>query len=435
MAVTNNRFFYLCLNLASIFGLSGLVIIIGQPSFAQSNIVPDNTLGAESSQVITNFNGEPIEIIQGGAARGINLFQSFQEFNVSERRGTYFLTPNVNIKNILTRVTGRKPSEILGTLGTFGESESNLFLINPNGIIFGKNASLNVQGSFVVTTANELHFGNQGNFSATNPQVPAVLNINPSAFLFNQINQAASIQNNAVEIGLQVPESRSLLLVGGNVNMDGGILFAPGGRVELGGLAEIGSVGIQQDSNIFSLKFPSQVQRASVLLNNSAGVGVIFGGGGSLENSRISANSDNFRGGRVRINAQGVFVGTKPSDVSKYITASSGVGLSGTVDVNSLDNSSLQNSLTEFPQNFIDTNALIANSCITRVNQRQEGSFVITGSGALPNRPGDTSASNYATGSVRNITESRWKKGDPIIEATGVYRLADGRLVMSRQCW
>ncbi|MDZ8237653.1 S-layer family protein [Nostoc sp. ChiQUE01b] len=156
------------------------------------------------------------------------------------------------------------------------------------------------------------------------------------------------------------------------------------------------------------------------------------------ENSRISANSDNSRGGQVRINAQGVFVGTQPSDVSQYITAKSGVGLSGNVDVNSPDNSSIQNSLTSFPTNAIDTNALIANSCIARANQKQENSFIITGGGALPNRPGNLLMSNYSTDRVRGvnneITLRPWKKGDRIIEPTGVYRLSDGRLVMSRPC-
>ncbi len=156
------------------------------------------------------------------------------------------------------------------------------------------------------------------------------------------------------------------------------------------------------------------------------------------ENSRISANSDNSRGGQVRINAQGVFVGTQPSDVLQYITATSGVGLSGNVDVNSPDNSSIQNSLTSFPTNAIDTNALIANSCIARANKKQENSFIITGGGALPNRPGNVLMSNYSTDRVRGvnneITLRPWKKGDPIVEPTGVYRLSDGRLVMSREC-
>lgn len=141
----------------------------------------------------------------------------------------------------------------MGVLGT-----ANLFLLNPNGIIFGENASLDVNGSFVATTANAVQFGSQGVFSATSPETPSLLTVNPSALLFNQINQNAAIVNNSqapagkdpggIDIfGLRVPNGKSLLLVGGNVNMDGGWAIASGGRIELGGLTEAGSVGIQGD--------------------------------------------------------------------------------------------------------------------------------------------------------------------------------------------
>lgn len=79
---------------------------------------------------------------------------------------------------------------------------------------------------------------------------------------------------------------------------------------------------------------------------------------------------------------------------------------------------------------------MIANSCITRGNQRQENSFTITGSGALRNSPGDVLISTYTTGEVRNVnpTPRPWKKGDPIIEAQGLYQLPDGQLILSRDC-
>ena len=151
-----------------------------------SNIVPDATLGAERSQV--EF-GNPRERITGGAVRGINLFHSFREFNVGEGRGAYFLVPGDAIQNVLARVTGRNTSEILGTLGTLrsvdgqtARSPANLFLINPNGIIFGENARLNLDGSFFATTANAVRFGETGLFNADAPTSDSILNIDPSAF-------------------------------------------------------------------------------------------------------------------------------------------------------------------------------------------------------------------------------------------------------------
>jgi large exoprotein involved in heme utilization and adhesion len=43
-------------------------------------------------------------------------------------------------------------------------------LINPNGIVFSQNAKLDIGGSFLASTANAIEFGNQGFFSASNPE-------------------------------------------------------------------------------------------------------------------------------------------------------------------------------------------------------------------------------------------------------------------------
>lgn len=264
-----------------------------------SNIQADDTLGSESSQIIQNFQGQPIEVITGGAIRAINLFHSFKEFNVGKQRGVYFFNSNGRIQNILTRVTGGNRSEILGTLGTFGNSKPNLFLINPNGIIFGENARLNVQGSFIATTANDVQFGNQGFFSATNPEAPSsLLTINPGALFFNRINQTVSIQNNSGL--LRVPDGTSLLLVGGNVRMDGGVAIANGGRVELGGLASAGTVILNEDGKNISLSFPENVERSNVFLSKGASVSVLSGGGAIVQEPPLSAIAINSKNLELR---------------------------------------------------------------------------------------------------------------------------------------
>ena len=279
----------------------------GNRANAQSNIVPDGTLGNESSVVVPNFQGLPVEAIGGGAARGQNLFHSFQEFNVSAGRGAYFFSPNSNIQNILARVTGNNLSQILGTLGTFGNSSPNLFLINPNGIIFGANASLDVGGSFVATTANAIRLGDTGLFSATQPQSSNLLSVNPNAFFYNQLSNQGQIVNRSTATttvlgaptsGLQVPDGRSLLLVGGDVRSEGGRLFALGGRIELGGVAQNGTVGLNGNGNELRLSFPTDVSRADVFLTNESEVNVRAGAGGSIAiNAR---NLDVLGGSKVR---------------------------------------------------------------------------------------------------------------------------------------
>lgn len=181
---------------------------------AGAQITPDRTLPNNSNVTI---NGSVINIT-GGTQAGRNLFHSFQQFSVPNG-GTASFNNGLDIQNIISRVTGGFISTIDGLIKANGTA--NLFFLNPNGIIFGRNASLNIGGSFVATTANAIQFGNQGIFSASVPNSPALLTINPSALLFNQI--AASIQNNSQassgigpdglnSTGLRVPDGRSLLL-------------------------------------------------------------------------------------------------------------------------------------------------------------------------------------------------------------------------------
>jgi filamentous hemagglutinin family protein len=163
----SNQCWYL--HFVSTLALSAVIASCFDSALAQSKIVPDTTLGAESSGIVPlDVSGLPIDVIDGGALRGVKLFHSFTEFNIAEPRAGYFLNPSNDIQNILARVTGNNRSEILGTLGILNAtgvtSNPNLFLMNPNGIIFGKDASLDVGGSFVATTANAVELGSTGLF-------------------------------------------------------------------------------------------------------------------------------------------------------------------------------------------------------------------------------------------------------------------------------
>ncbi|RMF66050.1 MAG: filamentous hemagglutinin N-terminal domain-containing protein, partial [Cyanobacteria bacterium J069] len=243
------RWFLSRKSLSSAIALVLLGWALGDRAFGRP--IADNSLGTESSRVesVSGMNFQ----IHGGAQRGRNLFHSLQRLDV-ERGGSVFFVPDAVVRTILTRVTGDRRSEIRGTLGVVGNA--NLILMNPNGILFGRNARLNIAGSFVGTTADAIAFGDQGVFSALPTEVPASLTINPSALLYRQIAPAPievySRHPRSLEdplffsfTGLQTGEAQSLLLAGGEVTLDGGILSTLGGAVELGGLSQPGQVGLR----------------------------------------------------------------------------------------------------------------------------------------------------------------------------------------------
>ncbi|BDA76477.1 unknown protein (plasmid) [Calothrix sp. PCC 7716] len=328
------------------------LIFTVNPVGAQQIPVPDNTLGNENSEVIP-FG--LIDIVTGGATRGSNLFHSFKEFNVGVGRGVYFFSPNANIQHILARVTGGNKSEILGVLGTrtfdgsnISASNANLFLINPNGIVFGENARLDIGGSFVATTANALQFGEQGVFSATSPQVPRLLNVNPSAFLFNQIAAQAIINQSRVPNtinpsffdGLRVSNGKNLLLIGGDISLNGGILSASGGKIKLGGLAAPGTINLNVDGHNFNVSFPENIAKADVSLNNRAAINV---SGERAGNISIEAGNVSFSGVSQINSATGnedsgdIFIRAEKLELSGNSSISSmttGSGQSGNIRIN-----------------------------------------------------------------------------------------------------
>ncbi len=342
-------------DLLEVFGIIGVLAhgIFCSENHALAQITPDGTLDNNSSTIAPNVNikGNAADRIDGGATRGANLFHSFQEFNVGESQRVYFANPT-GIKNILTRVTGSNISNILGTLGVDGGA--NLFLINPNGILFGNNARLDVAGSFVGTTANSFVFGNGLEFSATNPQTPSsLLTVNPSALLFNQL-QVGRIENRSIApagdniFGLRVPDGQSLLLVGGEIAINEGKLNAPGGRVELAGIAGEGTVGLNVDGNNLSLIVPDNVAKADISLSNQAlvstsgegggaiqvwGKGVTVNGGSQIEASTLGALPG--KGLSVNASESVQVVGESPTGIRSGLFAESfGTGDAGDLTIN-----------------------------------------------------------------------------------------------------
>ncbi|BDA76293.1 Filamentous haemagglutinin-like (plasmid) [Calothrix sp. PCC 7716] len=185
--------------------------------------------------------------------------------------------------------------------------------MNPNGIVFGENAILDINGSFYATTANEIQFGNQGNFSTINPQAPRALTVNPSALFFDAVAKQGEIVNRSID-GLEVLSGRTLGLVGGNILLEGGALLAPSGRIELGSVAPNSLVNIIPTGTAYSLNYEGINNFQDILLSQEASVRTTGNSGGAVQvqgkniavigGSGISANlTGNGVGGGLTVNA------------------------------------------------------------------------------------------------------------------------------------
>jgi filamentous hemagglutinin family protein len=217
----NSKWTTCLINLSTVVSLAALST---QSAIAQ--IIPDNTLGREASKVTNNAKTPtiPSQLIEGGAKRGANLFHSFSEFNIAEQSQAYFANP-LGIENILSRVTGNNSSQILGKLGVLGNA--NLFLLNPHGIIFGKNATLDIKGSFFATTADGIKLGETGLFSASNPQESNLLSVQPGALFSQALKQTQSTISNRGNL----TTGKNLTLAAYNLNLEGQL--TSGGDLQL----------------------------------------------------------------------------------------------------------------------------------------------------------------------------------------------------------
>ncbi|WP_373481196.1 CHAT domain-containing protein [Geminocystis sp.] len=200
----------------------------------------------DTATIVTK-NGDRITIDGNTLSRdGKNLFHSFREFGLSQQQIATFLT-NPNIQNILTRVTGGNPSYINGLIQVVG-GNSNLFLMNPAGIVFGQGASINVPADFTATTATGIGFNN-GILNAIGSNDYQNLTGNPTNFVFNN-NQNGSIINAGK---LKVAQGSNINLVGGNV-INTGTIETPQGKINIQAVEGTSRIKITPEGSLLSLE-------------------------------------------------------------------------------------------------------------------------------------------------------------------------------------
>ncbi|MEM9276168.1 MAG: filamentous hemagglutinin N-terminal domain-containing protein [Cyanobacteria bacterium P01_F01_bin.143] len=299
-------------------------------SRASAQITADTTLPSNSIPV-SNFSGDLITIT-GGTNAGNNLFHSFQEFSVIDGQ-TAFFDNGITIENIFSRVTGDSLSNIDGMIRANGTA--SLFLINPNGVIFGPNSSLNIGGSFIGSTADSIQFSDGSFYSAIAPQSSSLLTINiPIGLQYGAQPGNIIVQGNGNNTGfkdpsisdqtlikdfrpagLQVQTGNSLALIGGNIALDGGNLTAAEGHIELGSV-QSGLVKFNGNKGLSTFDYQEVTGFGDIALVNAASV-------------EVSGNSS----GTVNVQGQNISL----ADASAILSNTSGDGTAGSITLNSTE--------------------------------------------------------------------------------------------------
>ncbi|MGL5833439.1 MAG: filamentous hemagglutinin N-terminal domain-containing protein [Waterburya sp.] len=289
-------------------------------SQVMSQVVEDDSL---ATQVETN-NSQDFRI-NGGEQQGNNLFHSFDKFSIP-RNGSVLFNNALTIQNIISRVTGSSISEINGLIQSNGTA--NLFLLNPNGIIFGENATLNIGGSFIGTTAESLFFEDGVEFSTNLDNEPSLLTVsvplglqfgsNPGEITnqanFSSPNPLDATGQEQIKLGLTTASGKTFALLGNGIDFDGGAATAPMGNIQLGSVAENSFVALESIPEGWKINYDNVSQFQDLTFDKLASVDTSGTGGGDinvtgknikiLNGSAITSNTlGNLDGGKIQIEA------------------------------------------------------------------------------------------------------------------------------------
>jgi len=277
-----------------------------------AEVILDGTLGQSGEVIgISNGRGVTFNIEQSlGQTIGQNLFHSFEQFNLPERFDVALFSGADDIQNIMTRVTGGQ-SFINGTIRSFIPNV-NFYLLNPHGVFFSEFASLDISGSFHVSTADTLYLGETGQFNAAIPENSILTTAAPSAFGFlTDQPQPAGLTLQGKGLLLKSQNTR-LSLVSGDIHVSTegtkkiSTKLHATQQVSVASMGSKGTVSIDETG----IKFSPETQGGDIYIDNlenisAIDVGDIFIRGGNIVMSNTTFFAVNHKGTQGKIDIQG----------------------------------------------------------------------------------------------------------------------------------
>ena len=312
---------------------------------------------------------------------------NWQGFSVGANEATRFIQQSAS-SSVLNRVVGQDPSSILGAL----QSNGRVFLINPNGVLFGAGAQVDVAGLVVSTlnlsnadflngrynfTANANAGGieNQGSLTALpGGQLYLIApNINNSGVITSPQGDVILAAGNSVElVNASSPDMRVVIDAPDNQAINLGSIVANSGRVGIyAGLinhhgivsadtATVGATG----KIIFKATKDVTLEAGSITTANGpqgGGITVQAEGGTLLASGAIEAKGSADKGGEIRL------LGNQVGLIENAAVDASGQTGGGSVLIGGDrhgDNPAIQNA----SQSYVGTNAVINADAITSGN-------------------------------------------------------------------
>jgi filamentous hemagglutinin family protein len=353
---------YAHLNIFSSGHLQGLIILISlliASKDCSAQIVPEQSLGNQSTVIL---NSAPnIQLIGGGALRGSNLLHSFTEFNINNGSAAYFLDPGVT--NIIGRITGASPSKISGILGVKGNA--NLYLINPQGFIFGSNAKLDLNGALTISTGNNIGFSKGYIFDALNANSVPLVDLGvPSSINYNNDSNAIQINGDGQTLfqagnifspvtgfgqstnGLIVKPGKQVSFLGGDVLLNSGVITGPSGNITVAAIGQ-GTLNLNTDSKTINFDYSNISSFKDISLTNKS---IIDTSGLGLGTTNIFAKNLLISDGSLIIN----------SNLSKSSTTPGGlinINLDGNLDIKGILSNNVSRQNGQIPRGIISQTA------------------------------------------------------------------------------